>query len=97
MQYKLKKIRSDASFREFFRLKKGNKTSIIVTARKERFRNLIAYSAINKFLRGKGIHSPNTISKHFREGIMEIEDFGENTLLHFVQKSKNIIPFIKKV
>ena len=88
MQYKLKKIRSDASFREFFRLKKGNKTSIIVTARKERFRNLIAYSAINKFLRGKGIHTPKTISQHFSEGIMEIEDFGDNTLLPFYQKIK---------
>ncbi len=96
MQYKLKKIKSDASFREFFRLKKGNKTSIIVAARKERFRNLIAYSAINKFLRGKGIHAPNTISQHFNEGIMEIEDFGENTLLHFIKKSKNIFPLYKK-
>ena len=96
MQYKLKKIRSDASFREFFRLKKGNKTSIIVTARKERFRNLIAYSAINKFLRGKGIHTPKTISQHYSEGIMEIEDFGDNTLLHFVRKSKNILPLYKK-
>ena len=96
MQYKLKKIRSDASFREFFRLKKGNKTSIIVTARKERFRNLIAYSAINKFLRGKGINTPKTISQHYSEGIMEIEDFGDNTLLHFVRKSKNILPLYKK-
>ena len=41
MQYKLKKIRSDASFREFFRLKKGNKTSIVVTAKKERYRIFI--------------------------------------------------------
>ena len=96
MQFKLKKIRSDASFREFFRLKKGNKTSIIVTARKERFRNLIAYSAINKFLRGKGIHTPKTISQHYSEGIMEIEDFGDNTLLNFVRKSKNILPLYKK-
>ena len=96
MQFKLKKIRSDASFREFFRLKKGNKTSIIVTARKERFRNLIAYSAINKFLRGKGIHTPKTISQHYSEGIMEIEDFGDNTLLHSVRKSKNILPLYKK-
>ena len=96
MQYKLKKIRSDASFREFFRLKKGNKTSIIGRARKERFRNLIAYSAINKFLRGKGIHTPKTISQHFSEGIMEIEDFGDNTLLHSVRKSKNILPLYKK-
>ena len=96
MQFKLKKIRSDASFREFFKLKKGNKTSIIVTARKERFRNLIAYSAINKFLKGKGIHTPKTISQHYSEGIMEIEDFGDNTLLHFVRKSKNILPLYKK-
>ena len=96
MEYKLKKIRSDASLREFFRLKKGNKTSIIVTARKERFRNLIAYSAINKFLRGKGILAPKTISQHFSEGIMEIEDFGDNTLLHSVRKSKNILPLYKK-
>ena len=96
MQYKLKKIRSDASLREFFRLKKGNKTSIIVTARKERFRNLIAYSAINKFLRGKGINTPKTISQHYSEGIMEIEDFGDNTLLNFVRKSKNILPLYKK-
>ena len=96
MQYKLKKIRSDASFREFFRLKKGNKTSIIVTARKEKFKNLIAYSAINKFLRGKGIHTPKIISQHFSEGIMEIEDFGDNTLFHSIRKSKNIFPYYKK-
>ena len=49
MQYKLKKIRSDASLREFFRLKKGNKTSIIVTARKERFRNLLIAEYATKF------------------------------------------------
>ena len=96
MQYKLKKIRSDASFREFFRLKKGNKTSIIVAAKKERYRNLIAYSAINKFLRRKGIHTPKTISQHFSEGIMEIEDFGDNTLFHSIRKSKNIFPYYKK-
>ena len=96
MQYKLKKIRSDASFREFFRLKKGNKTSIIVTAKKERYRNLIAYSVINKFLRRKGIHTPKTISQHFSEAIMEIEDFGDNTLFHSIRKSKNIFPYYKK-
>ena len=96
MQYKLKKIRSDASFREFFRLKKGNKPSIVVTARKEKFKNLIAYSAINKFLRGKGIHTPKIISQHFSEGIMEIEDFGDNTLFHSIRKSKNIFPYYKK-
>ena len=89
MQFKLKKIRSDASFREFFRLHKGKKTSIIVTAKKERFKNLIAYSAINKFLKTKGIYTPRLISQHFKEGIIEIEDFGNQTLFKILQK-KNV-------
>ena len=96
MQFKLKKIRSDASFREFFRLHKGNKTSIIVVAKRDRFKNLIVYSAINKFLRKKGIYTPKLISKHFKEGIMEIEDFGNNTLLYHIKKSKNKLGLYKK-
>ena len=48
MNYKLKKISGDASFREFYRLKKGNKNTIIVYANKEKFRNLITYTIINK-------------------------------------------------
>ena len=96
MQFKLKKIRSDASFREFFRLHKGKKTSIIVVAKKERLKNLIAYSAINRFLRKKGIYTPKLISQHFKEGIMEIEDFGNNTLLDHVKRSKNKLNFYKK-
>ena len=80
MQFKLKKISSDASFREFFRLYKGRKTSIIVRAKKERFKNLTVYSVINKFLRDKGIHTPKLISQYFKEGIIEIEDFGDKTL-----------------
>ena len=95
MQFKLKKIRSDASFREFFRLQKGKKTSIVVTAKKERFKNLIAYSVINKFLRKQGINTPKLISQHFKEGIMEIQDFGANTLLHYVKRSKNKLSLYK--
>ena len=96
MQFKLKKIRSDASFREFFRLYKGKRTSIIVMAKKEKFKNLIAYSAINKFLKGKGVYTPRLISQNFKEGIMEIEDFGNKTLLNYVKKSRNKLSFYKK-
>ena len=96
MQFKLKKIRSDASFREFFRLYKGKKTSIVVTAKKERFKNLIIYSSINKFLKKKGVHTPKLISQHFREGVMEIEDFGNKTLLDKVKKIQNKFALYKK-
>ena len=96
IKFKLKKIRSDASFREFFRLYKGKKTSIIVTAKKERFKNLIAYSGINKFLRDKGIYTPKSINKLFGEGIIEIEDLGDKTLLHYVRQSRNKLNLYKK-
>jgi len=96
MQFKLKKIKSDASFRQFFRLFKGDKTSIIVTAKKERFKNLVVYAAINKFLRKKGIYTPKLISKHFDEGIMEIEDFGDNMFLNYLKQSKNKLNPYKK-
>ena len=96
MQFKLKKIKSDASFREFYRLYKGKKTSIIVTAKKNRFRNLLVYSAINRFLRKKGVYTPRLISKHFKEGIIEIEDFGDKTLLSHVKQSRNKLNLYKK-
>ena len=38
MNYKIKKISGDASFREFYRLKKNNKTSIIVFAKKDKYK-----------------------------------------------------------
>ncbi len=96
MQFRLKKIKSDASFREFFRLLKGKKTSIIVVAKKEKFKNLIVYSAINKFLKKNGIYAPKLISQQFSEGMMEIEDFGDKTLLHYFKKSKNQLNIYKK-
>ena len=96
MQFRLKKITSDASFREFYRLRKGKKTTIIVKAKKEKFKNLIAYSAINKFLRARDIHTPKLISQNFKEGIIEIEDFGDKNLLYYLKKNKTKLPIYRK-
>ena len=65
MNYKLKKISGDASFREFYRLKKGDKTSIIVQANKEKFKNLITYIIVNDILRQNKINAPKLISNNF--------------------------------
>ena len=43
MNYKIKKISGDASFREFYRVQKNNKTQLIVFAKREKFKNLIVY------------------------------------------------------
>ena len=50
MQYKIKKISGDASFREFYKIEKNFKSTILVKANKDKFKNLIVYAAINEIL-----------------------------------------------
>ena len=89
MNYKLKKISGDASFREFYRLKKGSNTSIIVTSKKERFKNLITYMVVNKILSKNKIHAPRLITNHYKHNIMEITDLGEKSFYNLIIKKKN--------
>jgi len=89
MNYKLKKISGDASFREFYRLQKGRNTSIIVTAKKERFKNLITYMVVNKILSKNKIHAPRLITNHYKHNIIEITDLGEKSFYNLIIKKKN--------
>ena len=97
MNYKLKKISGDASFREFYRLKKGNKTSIIVQANKEKFKNLITYVIINKILRENKINAPKLISNHYQNNIIEISDLGEKSFYDKVIKKKSKFNYYKNL
>ena len=89
MNYKLKKISGDASFREFYRLKKGNRTSIIVQANKEKFKNLITYAIINNILKQNKINAPKLISNHFKYNMIEISDLGEHSFFDKILKKNN--------
>ena len=91
MNYKLKKISGDASFREFYRLKKGKKKTIIVQAKKEKFKNLITYIIINKILQENKIHAPKLISNYYEHSIIEISDLGEKTFYDAIIKKKKEI------
>ena len=71
MKYELKKISGDASFREFYRLKKNNKTSIIVSAKREKFRNLAVYAIVNNILNANKINAPKLLSNHYKNNIIE--------------------------
>ena len=89
MNYKLKKISGDASFREFYRLQKGKKTSIIVQARREKFKNLITYCVVNKILTNHKIYAPKLIQNYYEDNIIEITDLGKKSFYDLVIKKKN--------
>ena len=89
MKYKLKKISGDASFREFYRLKKNKKTSIIVSAKKEKFKNLAVYAVINNVLNNNMINAPKLLSNHYKNDMIEISDLGEKSFYDHVISKKN--------
>ena len=97
MKYKLKKISGDASFREFYRLKKNNKTSIIVSAKKEKFKNLAVYVVINNILNHNRINAPKLLSNHYKNDMIEISDLGEKSFYDHVISKKNKLSSYKSL
>ena len=97
MNYKLRKISGDASFREFYRLKKNNKTSIIVFAKKEQYKNLIVYSVVNKILNNHNILSPKLIKNYYKDNMIEITDLGDRSFYDYIRKKKSKLKDYKKL
>ena len=89
MNFKLKKISGDASFREFYRLKKDKKTSIIVFTKKDKYKNLIVYSVINNILNSNKIYAPRLISNYYINNMIEISDLGDKSFYDFIISKKN--------
>ena len=93
---KLKKIKGDASFREFYRNRENK--SIIVISNKEKLKNLLIYDAINKILIKNKVLAPNLLSENYLNNYIEIQDFGDKTLFEFLKnKRKNKIITFQKI
>lgn len=95
---KLIKIKGDASFRTFFRKKDNQKNSIIVLAKKEKFKNLVVYDAINKILQKNNILAPRLYKENYNQDYIEIEDFGNKTVFQeLIKRRKNKFIYFKKI
>jgi aminoglycoside/choline kinase family phosphotransferase len=89
MQYKIKKISGDASFREFYKIEKNFKSTILVKANKNKYRNLIVYAAVNEILIKNKIKAPKLIKEYFAYNMMEIENLGNLSFLEYIKNKKN--------
>ena len=97
MKFKKKKLTSDASARTFFRVFINQKNKILVSAKKNKYLNLIAYAAINKFLRDKNFLAPKLFSHNYKKGIILIEDFGDVSFHKILKRKKNKLIIYKKL
>ena len=95
---KLTKIKGDASFRSFFRKMNIKRNSIIVVAKKEKFKNLLVYDAINKILLKNKILAPYLYKENYSKNFIEIQDFGKKTIFNELnKKGKNKFIYFKKI
>ena len=92
------RIKGDASYRKFFRKKKDNNTSIIVISKKEKYKNLLVYDAINKILNKNKILAPTLYEENYNKNYIEIQDFGDETIFSILNKKKiSKIKYFKKI
>ena len=97
MSYKIEKISGDASFREFYRVQKNTKSSILVLAKKDKYKNIFTYCAINEILNKNKILAPKVINNFKQDDIIEISDLGKKSFCEFIKNKKNKIPEYKKL
>jgi len=97
MKFKILPIAGDASFRKFYRLKLKKNSKIIVFATKNKYNNLVAYSAVNKFLKNNKIYTPKLYEHNFLKGILIIEDFGDFTFQKILSMKNKKFPIYKKL
>ncbi len=97
MKFKLIPITGDASFRKFYRIILNKESKIIINATKDKYKNLISYLAVNKFLRKNNILAPKLFHLNYHKGIMIIEDFGDVTFYKELLKKKNKLFTYKKI
>ena len=97
-KFKLSPIAGDASFRKFYRKfdPKKKLSTIIVISKKKKFKNLLVYSAINHFLLEKNIKAPRLLAENYKKGFIEIEDFGNITIHHILEKNRSKFDVYKK-
>ncbi len=101
MNFKIYSIAGDASFRKFYRIILNNKSRkikrIVALANKEKYKNIAAYFAINKFLKNNKIFTPKVFDQDYNRGLMVMEDFGDLTYHKILLKRKNKLPIYKKL
>ena len=88
MKFKVLPIAGDASFRNFYRLITSKTNKIIISATREKYKNLVAYSAINKFLKKNKILTPKLYEHNYEKGIIIVEDFGDLSFYKILLKKK---------
>ena len=97
MKSKIIPIKGDASSRIFSRVVINKKSKIQVSSKKNKYQNLVAYSAINQLLRQNKILAPKLFLHNIKKGIIVIGDFGNLSFHKVLLRSNNKLRIYKRL
>ena len=87
-----KKIKGDASDREFYR----SRNSILVYSKKNKYKNLLVYDCVNKILNNHKILAPKLIKNNYEKSSIQITDLGKKSVKNILTKN-NRYKIYKKI
>ena len=76
----LKKLKGDASHRKFFRKKTKYGNSIVIQAKKDKFKNLLVYDAISRILNKNKVLAPKLYQENYKNNYIEVSHHKPNNL-----------------
>tara|TARA_B100000029_G_scaffold492377_1_gene553579 strand:- start:9745 stop:10728 length:984 start_codon:yes stop_codon:yes gene_type:complete len=88
--FKLKQIRSDASFRKYFRINiRNDNRKLLLVNSPNKTENNLGYLNISNILKKMNLSVPEIINYDISKGSFLIEDFGINTYTYSLKKGEN--------
>ena len=66
-------------------------------AKKEKFKNLLVYAAVNKLLAKNNISAPKLLNYYYQDNMIEISDLGDLDFKNVVTNKKNKVKEYKKL
>ncbi len=83
--YAIQSASEDASFRKYYRLRKGNRTFIFMDSSLEK-ESLKPFIQVDEKLLHVGVNAPKILEKNLADGYMILEDFGDTNLLDVLNR-----------
>ena len=87
--FKLKPIKSDASFRKYFRVYTDNKEKLLLVNSPKKTENNLGFLKATKILEKMDLSVPKIFNLNISKGIFLIEDFGVNTYKNSLRKGES--------
>lgn len=88
-KFEIEFLAGDASFRRYYRIKRGSNTYVLMDASSEK-EKLTQFLKIGKLFRENGVITPLVIYSNLEDGISLLSDFGDQLLIDNFQKNKEI-------